>query len=134
MFSKMYAEYTVASIFLLMTYYVMSNYTYFYKARYAERIDDTESPAEKNRLYDEYIEVESNIASWQEYALYALIITVVIGFTVYARNRYLEHKDEFSAYKFMFGVPKCRKMQNDWREKMEQMGVVIRSDADALNE
>jgi hypothetical protein len=125
MFSKMHAPFALACIFILMAYYVMSNYTEHYKKEYVEIIDEAKTEKEKDKLYNEFIDLESNIITWQEYALYALIITIVVGFSYYSYRKYKEHKGDFSMYKYVFGVPRCRTMQNKWREKMEEMGFML---------
>ena len=41
---------------------------------------------------------------------YSIMFFIIIGFILYFRKQYIEYYKEWSTYKFIFGVNKCKSM------------------------
>jgi Ca2+/Na+ antiporter len=108
MFARMSGAFTMTAIILLMTYYILSNFTDYYGGVYEENIEDAKTTKEKNELVDDFQLIEKQYQDLREYVLYVLIIIVIIGFILYTREKWIEYHDEFSLTKFVLGTGHCK--------------------------
>jgi hypothetical protein len=112
MFVRMDYGPTLAAIILLMVYYVLSNFTDYYTSLYTKKIANAKSLKEKKELEQDYYVVEQQYHNLREYTLYILIIVVIFGFIIYAKEKWDEYHDEFSIQKFIFGTGHCKGIEH----------------------
>ena len=108
MFAKMNGGFTLAAIILLVVYYILSNFTNYYTNIYKKKIEDATNLSDKKELEQDFYLVEKQYQDLREYTLYVLIIIVILGFVLYAREKWEEYYDDFSYTKFIFGTGSCK--------------------------
>lgn len=50
------------------------------------------------------------IKNFSSYVDYSIMFFIIIGFILYFRKQYIEYYKEWSTYKFIFGVNKCKSL------------------------
>ena len=86
-------------IVLLMTVFVLSNYTIYL----TEKMDRVSDEYKRN-----YIKQINTIKLIQEGAFIGSILIILLGFMLYYLEKHKEYKKRFSLLKFIFGVKKCK--------------------------
>jgi hypothetical protein len=89
MFNKMNLTFTIIAFLLLVTVYIIDNYSQYYKLQ------------KKNT--DKLDKIQQGI-----YIL--IVVLTVLGFFIYWLNKYAEYKDVWSSIDFIFGKNICSSM------------------------
>lgn len=90
LYTKMDIHFTLFVFILLFVYYILHSFKNYYK----------EDP-EKEDYVQKIILLQKSIINY-------IVISIIIGFLLYAREKKIEYGKKFSLYKFLLGVPKCK--------------------------
>ena len=94
LFTKMNVQFTLIVFSLLIISYVISIFIDYYKKI---------TPEDKKKI---------NLLKKIQNMLYILMISfILIGFGLYYNKQSMEHKKDWSAFKFIFGVNKCASLK-----------------------
>lgn len=90
LYTKMDIYFTLFVFILLFLYYILHSFKNYYK----------EDP-EKQEHVQKIILLQKSIINY-------IVISIIIGFLLYAREKKIEYGKKFSIYKFIMGVPTCK--------------------------
>lgn len=95
MFNKLNVIFTIIVFLIFAIIYILTTYRIYY--------DYTD-----NKKYQYMIDNIDNISNIFKFTG---IIILIIGFVTYFRKQYREHSKNWSSFKFLFGVIKCKSMK-----------------------
>jgi Ca2+/Na+ antiporter len=104
LFTKMGWKSTVFTVFLLLSVYVLNLFKNYYKNIFNNEKNKTKTHEKK------FIDLHTNINKMQGFLLLLISITVIVGFTLYFKEKHKEYDKKFNIFKFIFGVTKCRRL------------------------
>lgn len=116
MFNRMHIFFMILVFILLsLKYFIMTYVTYFNLIiKEINQNDSTKSNLKsdkQNYKSIEYYQKRINILEKiQQYIIYSIIITILIGFILYTRLKLNEYKSKWSIIKYIFGVNKCKSL------------------------
>ena len=88
LFTKMNLNFTILAFLLLLAIYILGEYKTYYKSTNNKKMMD-------------------KIEHYKQLLSKCVIILVVLGFVIYFMKQYQDHKNDFSALKYLFGVKNC---------------------------
>lgn len=89
-FTKMSLRFTIAAFSLLAGIYVLTTFIDYYKVDSANNADLIE-----------------RLEKMQENTFLFILGVIVVGTGAYFMKQYKDHKDEWSTFKFVFGIERC---------------------------
>jgi hypothetical protein len=89
MFNKMNLGFTIIAFLLLVSVYIIDNYTQYYKLQ--------------KHNTDKLEKIQKSI-------YISIIVLTILGFLIYLSNKYIEYKDVWSNVDFIFGKNTCSSM------------------------
>ncbi len=95
LFIKMNLKFTLLSIFILFITLIVNHIIEYYKNK-----NDS-----KNK------ELVKNLEQIKNISIICLIIIITIGFIIYFNEKRIEYKNNWSTYKFIFGINKCKSLK-----------------------
>ncbi len=95
LFIKMNLKFTLLSIFILTVILILNHTIEYYKNK----------KNSKNKQLIQNLEKIKNIS------MMCLIIIIIMGFVIYFNEKRIEYKNNWSTYKFIFGVNKCKSLK-----------------------
>lgn len=98
LFTKMNLYVTGIAFTILTSIYILNEYVKYYEKISKDDKDDNNSNYKQQINY--YKSTIDNLVK-------GLLFTIIGGFSYYAFKQHREHKNNFSIYKFIFGVLKC---------------------------
>lgn len=97
LFTRMSLTFTIIVFLLIALKYILTMYKEYY-----------EENGENEKKDDKIIE---NLEKVGEYIIYLVGGMILIGFSLYFRKQYKEYYKDWSTYKFIFGVNKCKSLK-----------------------
>lgn len=104
LFIKMNIKFTLATIFVLLLLFILTHYIEYLK-QIKDKTNETNETNEKKEL----INYLSNL---KNAFIYAVIILIFSGFIKYFTEKRIEYAENWSTFKFIFGVNKCKSLAN----------------------
>ena len=104
LFTKMNIFPTVVVLFLLMGLYISNNYKKFFISTFNKK-----NKSNKNLVSHQ--DKIKNITKIQKILIIGVTIVISMGFFNYYKEKQVEYKNSFEFSKFIFGVVKCKKME-----------------------
>lgn len=95
LFSRINIYFTMIVVGLFIIFYIIMTYREHYNKK-------------QNNHHKNLVNILDNI---QQILIFIIISIIIIGFIIYFREKYIEHYNNWSIIKFIFGIPKCKSIK-----------------------
>jgi hypothetical protein len=100
LFTKQNITFTAISIGLIIATYILDSYVSYYDGIFVNPSIEQEEKLKSLEIKDKYV-------MYRDYTFNASIFTILLGFGLYFKEKYLEYAEEFDILTFLFGKVEC---------------------------
>lgn len=101
LFTKQNIQFTTVSACILILAYVIDTLTIYYQKESEKNDKDSEKNKERYKLLNKI----------KYFLLWVGVLSIIIGFGLYSREKYIEYGNKFNFLTFIFGKTSCNSLQ-----------------------
>jgi len=107
LFIKMNLKFTIAAIFILLLLFILNHYIEYFK-----QSRDKTNELNVNNENNEKKEFINYLTNLNNVLIFATMLLILCGFIKYFTEKRVEYAKNWSTFKFIFGVHKCKSLEN----------------------